>query len=783
MIGFAAQACATLATVGALCTPMDDAGDVAFVQQATQTLLGRRPRGAAEIQVLHDIVVQHDRAALVDVLTHTDEYVDYWTLVLADVLRIQRGEGDFQQARTCVNSTNFLTTIDMENGSTFLANAQLLADHIRDDAPDSAVPAGLVAWNLKDAIRASVAVDDLHAAFRPLLFAITGKSAGGDNEVRDNLLETAFGLRPDCIGCHSSSYSTTEVYDLGGGQFYHDNEWDRTSTLGWALEEATFTSNHMLVPGDNADYDSSCAFSTCHGDQGGFDPDGYPKRLKRRVPILNKAQIKNQILFGGGDMGPTGLSDADANDVANYLQDELGSMERTKRYVNNCQFDPDNATSTCDVAAGCVMPWGMDAVDCDFGYYPTWSSNCATPPGEAWFGGQLDALPDMRLLAETLKEGIDALPSQTGALETSAQAGTALPMTSNRKAGPALLFASNVADDLIEVVAGSRTTLVHGLARNADQANLRADLINSMVVADGAGRQVFSLRGLLKTFVLSPLYNRRAPDVAAPTNPPHVGAYQIPMYFNPWAATESGAGSPSAGQDWNGQGDLVHRRSPGEVLWSLSKDLGWPAPEVYPSQGASPPYPTETFMGQIGRFKSFLRPGTTLWQFDGLLYWEQQVGLCQKPSGTDFVNKVISKAPTLPVVPTMRDLAQQVRNRLLGDMTFAPALPTGGSTEEQHVATLFGVPTLSVAYNDASVTALGGAESMLRKYCGAILLSPDYLLEAVPTITTLPPQPAVTVCLTGEVCTQTALECEYAGVKYDLGMIAACPAGCTTCTP
>lgn len=774
MIGFAAQACATLATVGALCTPMDDAGDVAFVYQATQTLLGRRPRGAAEVHVLHDIVVNHDRAALVDVLTHTDEYVDYWTLVLADVMRVQR-KGEFKQLRECVNTPNYLTTVNLENGSTFIANAGTLANHIRDDAPDSVPLPGLPAWNINDAIRASLVVDDLHTAFRPFMFALAGKTTGTEPEVRDNLLETAFGLKADCVTCHTSSYSTTEVYE-NGGIYYHDNEWDRTASLGWALEQAAFTSDHVLTPGDHTGYVDNC--EGCHGDHGAEDPEpGNPKPLKRRIPILTNSQIQTQIESGNDIMGSAlPLSGATSPaDIAGYLQDELGSMERTRRFVDTCQFAPDTG------AVPMQMPWGMDTLDCGFAFYPTWASDCAAPPGDAWFGGTLHTLPDMRALVQSLKEGIEILPTMTGALSTSATAGPDLPMPSDRRAGAALLFASNVADDLFEVALGSRTTLVHGLSRNPDQANLRADLINAMVIDDGTGRQVLSLRNLLKTVVLSPLYNRREPHLAAPIAPPHAGAYQIPMYVNPWAATETGAGNVSAGENWNGQGDLVHRRAPGEILWSLHKDLGWTKPDVYPAQGATPPYPTDTFMGQIGRFKYWQEPGTTLWQFDGLLYWEQQVGLCQKPSGTDYINKVMTKAAALAVPPTMNDLVKQVRNRLLGDGTLAPALLVGGSSEETLVASLFGLASLNVAYNHASVGA--NAEPMLRKYCGALLMSPDYLLEAIPTVTTLPPILPVTICLTGELCKQDELTCEYAGIEYDLGLIAVCPAGCTTCTP
>lgn len=798
MIGFAAKACATLATAGALCAPPDDAGDDAFVYQATQTLLGRRPRGAAEVKVLHDIVVQHDRTTLIDVLTHTNEYVDYWAYVLADVMRIQRSS-KLKQSRACINDAHLfpISSIDMEAGSPFLTEAALLADHIRDAAPSDPAPAGLGAWTLKDAIRASIAVDDLHTAFRPYIFALAGKSDMGDVATQENLLETVFGVKAECISCHSSSFSRTEKYPIDVNPdpqvteniYYNDNLWDRTATLGWALEEAMFTSNHMLQSGGNAAYDTSCASSSCHGSNGGTDPSGYPKRLKRRVPVLSKNEIMNQIDKGGGEMYPVTPSSGTSADLAEYLITELGNMDRTSRFVHDCQFHPsqaDHTNTVCDTdpsnPAPCKMPWGMDSAACGFGYYPDWAADCGGgPAGPAWFAGTEYAAPDVAALVDALGVGVDGLPNMSGAEPTDATAGSTLTMPNNRRGAAALMFASNVADSLFEVVSGYRTTLIHGMSRNPDQANLRQDLINALVVT-GGGRTVLSLRNLLKTYMLSPLYNRRSPIHSAPVSPPQPGPYQIPMYFNPWAATEDGAENALTGDNRNGQGDLVHRRAPVELAWSLFKDLGWPRPQIYPSATGTS-YPTEAFMDRIGRFRSWLEPGTTMWQFDSLLSWEQQVGLCQKPANAtqpDFIERVMTGAATFATPPTMRDLLQQVRNRLLLNMNFAAAAVAGGPTEEELVTSMLGID-LTVPYTDPSVG--GDAEPMLREYCGAILMSPQYLLESLPTVTQVPPQPPAVACLLDEPCTQSALACEYAGVAkhMDPPIPLACPAGCSKC--
>lgn len=71
-------------------TPAHDAGDEAFAAQAIEALLGRKPRGAAEIRALADLVASDGREAAIDVLFLQPEFVDYWTNVLADDLEIQR---------------------------------------------------------------------------------------------------------------------------------------------------------------------------------------------------------------------------------------------------------------------------------------------------------------------------------------------------------------------------------------------------------------------------------------------------------------------------------------------------------------------------------------------------------------------------------------------------------------------------------------------------------------------------------------------------------------------
>lgn len=70
--------------------PSNDAGDEAFVTQAVEAILGRKPRGAAEIRALADLAATSGREAVVDALFAEPDYVAYWSQVLADDLQVQR---------------------------------------------------------------------------------------------------------------------------------------------------------------------------------------------------------------------------------------------------------------------------------------------------------------------------------------------------------------------------------------------------------------------------------------------------------------------------------------------------------------------------------------------------------------------------------------------------------------------------------------------------------------------------------------------------------------------
>jgi hypothetical protein len=81
--------------------PARDGGHEAFAARAVETVLGRKPHGAAEVQALAELAAHSGREAVLAVLFEQPEYVSYWSNVLGDSLQLQRG-GAMQIAADCL---------------------------------------------------------------------------------------------------------------------------------------------------------------------------------------------------------------------------------------------------------------------------------------------------------------------------------------------------------------------------------------------------------------------------------------------------------------------------------------------------------------------------------------------------------------------------------------------------------------------------------------------------------------------------------------------------------
>ena len=794
-----------------------DAGDVAFVHQAVQTLLCRKPRSTLEVTVLADRVATYGRGEVVAGLMETPEYVDCWTQILMDHMQVQRS-GEYSQIAACINEPGYVVedpvpctdndpaTVcvpcnDSDPAGSCVAKAGALATHIRDDRPrdllDDLDADGVDdVWNMHDAIRAALLVDDLHIAWRPWIFAVAGRPQvdGGptDAEVRDNFMATTFGVNAECISCHSTSYSTTEVY--AGSS----NTWDRTANLGFDLHGGLFRSTSNVVAGNDPTGKFTTKCSGCHGADGTTPPSGYPKPNVTRIPVLTRDAIVTQILLGSKDAngvqimpaidldgdGVKGFGDpqdvALAEDLADYLYEQLGGHEDISAFTHGVQFaDP----LTADAAfAGKKGPFGMSDEACGF----KWRHDTAEtepsvfPAGgdrQFWIGGTSTTTPDVGSIAAALEDGLAVVISQSGQDQADDEVGPTVPLTADREASVAMLLAQNIVGRVLAEMSGNPATVQHGLPRTEAQANLLRSLTAFFAVSRN-GHTELSLKTVLSLALTSELFNRRSPaDPIMPTPNNGYGAYQLDMYFNPWAATDTWV--PSAtGDNLNGQGDVVARRSPDQLLWSLHHDLGWPAPKPYPD-AASADFPTATWMRQIGRYESSRNVGSTVWQLDSLVMWENEIGLCTSPDGSsDFIDELVADAYGAMAVPTVKSISLGLKDRLLQEPFFdAGAHGLNGQNEENLVKSLFNTAMGAGSFNSAPPPAKAAQlETALRAYCGVLLLSPDYLMRNIPTVKTTPSTAGVfTTCLPDEPCTQTELEDHYDCLLGRAGVINPAP--------
>jgi hypothetical protein len=713
----------------------DDAGDEQWVQQAIPTLLGRKPKGSAEVLVLADLIQEIDdnggdgRRAVTDLLMEQPEFEEYWILVLADALHARRagGAGGLQQPDDCWDEPLAVVTA---------AEKDALADHI---ASPTAADTYATAWNMNDALRAAVVGDDLAVAWLAYLPALVNAQEDGNDvaETADQFTRTYLGRAADCVACHASAYSTVDEF----------TEWDRHATSPWSLETSITTTRATpaLVAGSALEADflageteyADCAM--CHDDSSFGDgandmssfPGAKPVALRDRVPMLSDDALRSQITAGGGVMAARPGVDVDPLLV--FLRVKFGSFADTRDFFRH-------STHT----GGTVQPRGISTV-CGDGIDTAVAFDDATQRQRS-FGARHTRSPDVQELASSLRSGLGDLRAE---LDTAPGVTSALLLPRiDGDVAFAYLVAETIADELSDEISGERLSVDHGFSRNPDQAEARQTAIDRLVVDDGS-RTRLSLKSLLRETVLSAGFNRNAPS----SDPPAGDAYRYPMLLNPWAAFDPrDTASPPADADFNSQGDAVHRYTPNNLLSSVSGSLGWDPPRVIATETD---FPKRGFLKNIGGYRSDDQPGFDEWDLQSLLHWESTVGDCDA-AGDDWIEELMAAAQAASPNPVVLDLVEATRDRLLGSPDFEPG-------ELDAIETMAGVPLGSLAttpFPKTNATLKAQVRTELRKYCGAILVSPQYTMAGLP-LPVASSSPSLVVCLPGETCTYAGLDAEY----------------------
>ena len=239
--------------------PADDNSEIPFVRETVPKILGRKPRGADEVELLSDISALLGREAVIRTLMAQDEFIDHWTDVLVDHLQLQR-EGPRSQSTAC-----FGNPLRVDAMGQPISDGGVLAEFIRNNPPTTDVPdSGTNPFNMVDVIRSAIELDDLSPIYRAYVFALNQQPGfSSSQEQRRSNVGIPFNHiylnhQITCLGCHNSSFSTTNSPD-----------WQRTHAIPLALEKAVYgsafgneTQNYGFLRGAGGDpvwgIDTSC---------------------------------------------------------------------------------------------------------------------------------------------------------------------------------------------------------------------------------------------------------------------------------------------------------------------------------------------------------------------------------------------------------------------------------------------------------------------------------------------------------------------------------------------
>jgi len=284
----------------------------------------------------------------------------------------------------------------------------------------------------------------------------------------------------------------------------------------------------------------------------------------------------------------------------------------------------------------------------------------------------------------------------------------------------AWMTASRFVEGVWEEATGHPLTLSHGFPRNRDQRDLLRDLTDTFVSAD------WSLSVLLGAIAESAWVNQAAPAATAAGE----SAYAMPAVFDPFSVAAEDEDARG-----NSPGDGLHVRSSDALVLAAHRALGWPVPPLFPF--ALEPWGGARDVG-LGSFEKEGESGGGGLSLELMLRWEAIRAECRDPNDRpwgpceprvgcqwlprprdwdfqpDWVDALVAAAPDA----TVAEAAEALSERLIGD----PRL----DGLEGAIEALTGVDL------DTPLASLDRPDQPLRRICGALLSTPQFLLEGVP---------------------------------------------------
>jgi hypothetical protein len=284
----------------------------------------------------------------------------------------------------------------------------------------------------------------------------------------------------------------------------------------------------------------------------------------------------------------------------------------------------------------------------------------------------------------------------------------------------AYLVVLNIVEQVWREITGTPLTIATSFPRNAAARD------QLLLLAEGFVASGFSHRELVLQVLASPYFNLAPLEDTCWETP-----YDLPALFDPWTTAEQ---DPEKRR--NSPADALVPASPRATLHAAYRALGWPNP---PQSSFPDRFGEEgEFQASVGVFLKNAEPGFRGLDFQGRLGWESRFGSCTPPpfaTSPDFVDELIERAKQRPDA-TVRDLVIALKDRLTGEAFLADA------AEQEAIEAILGVKI------DSPASTLTEQAAPLRRVCGVLLASPQFLL-----LGTVPPDqltiPALTPASTG----------------------------------
>ena len=371
--------------------------------------------------------------------------------------------------------------------------------------------------------------------------------------------------------------------------------------------------------------------------------------------------------------------------------------------------------------SGAARPWGWAAA-CG-----TFQPNVVDDPANV--SAKLASVTGKRAtvydLEASLERGFDML-----------RGGAPTAELADPDAALAWLVTLQMTEAIYKQVTGTGLTIANYFPRNQASSELLVRLAGTLATSN------YSLKALLAAIVATPYFNRKPAEAGCGATP-----YTYPNVFDPWVIADA---DPARRK--NGPGDAVTAIDAHTLIAATNAALDWTAPPAatrFPDYG-EPGCETQTcqqlpgdcgfhqccatkvavcdkhglsplvempFERGVGMFLRNSERGFRGLDFQALLVWEDRYGMCARPAwvARDYIDALVAAGAANPMA-TVQDVVLALKDRLVGEPRLAQGV-------EQTV--------LEAIVGPLAAPASGVDAAKVREVCGALLGSPQFLLQGI----------------------------------------------------